>query len=162
MTTRKLEHLNARLQQKLGAILEREANDPRFRHVTVTSVNLSKDLSYAKVTFSTYDSLMPGKAQPKPQSKGAAKKGKKAKGGGAGDIASLTQALNKAAGFFSVAIARTLETRITPKLNFVYDPTFDFAQDMENVLKPLRAAGEMGDPQRKTGEIEPPGAEETP
>jgi ribosome-binding factor A len=150
MTSRKVDHLNERLRQKLGTILERESNDPRFRHVTITSVHLAKDLSHGKVTFSTYDAFVPGKKAAKPAASGKNKKQ------GAGDIGSLTQALNKAAGFFGQAVARTLETRITPRLTFVYDPTFDMAQDMENVLKPLRAAGEMGDPNRKTGEGDPP------
>jgi hypothetical protein len=86
---------------------------------------------------------------------GQAKAAKGKKSGGDSKITSLTQALNKASGFFSQAVARTLETRITPRLTFVYDPTFDYAQDMENVLKPLRDAGEMGDPNRKTGEGDP-------
>ena len=151
MASRKLEHLNERIRQKLGTILELESNDPRFRHVTVTGVTLSKDMSHARVTFSTYDSLVPGKPN------ASSKKSK-----GAGDIASLTQALNRASGFFSQAIARTLETRISPRFTFAYDPAFDYTQEMENKLKPLRAAGEMGDPNRKTGESGPSDSGETP
>lgn len=170
MASRKLEHLNERVQHKLGMILERETHDPRFRHVTVTSVRLSKDLSHARVTFTTHDALMPKasraagpkatapkgpKAAGSQGPKGAAPKGAKPKAPkrpkGAGDIASLTKALNGAAGFFSQALARTLETRISPRVTFVFDPSLDYLQNMENVLKPLRASGEMGDPDRPTG-----------
>jgi ribosome-binding factor A len=203
MTSRKLEHLNERVRHKLGTILERESNDPRFRHVTVTGVRLSKDLSHARVTFTTHDALVPPalRARQKPsapgqrptaprESKGTAPKGPKGatpkgshsatpkgsnsaapkgpkgtapgrksesaappglKSTAAGDIPSLTEALNRAAGFFAHAVARSLETRVSPRLTFVYDPSIDYLQDMENVLKPLRASGEMGDPDRPTG-----------
>ncbi len=158
MASRKLEHLNERLRHKLGLILERESGDPRFRHVTITGVQLSRDLAHARVSFATYDTLLrpqgtPGKrakrgklgpgatapAKPVP----AAARGKRAPSA-TGDLASLTEALNRAAGYFNVAVARTLETRLSPKLTFVYDPTFDRVQEMENLLKPLRKAGEMG------------------
>jgi ribosome-binding factor A len=166
MTTRKLEHLNERVRHKLGTILERESNDPRFRHVTVTGVRLSKDLSHARVTFTTHDALVPPAPRPKaapgtprtmaapgaPRAKAA--KGRKPKASGAGHIPSLTKALNQAAGFFSHSVARSLETRISPRLTFVFDPSLDYLQDMENVLKPLRAAGQMGDPDRPTGAAE--------
>ena len=207
MTSRKLEHLNERVQHKLGLILERETNDPRFRHVTVTGVRLSKDLSHARVTFTTHDALVPAAkpakpatgaqpAKPRKGPQGPAPKGptsaapegpkstapkglnsaapggpkstaparpkgaapKKRKSTGAGDIPSLTKALNGAAGFFSQAVARSLETRISPRLTFVFDPSMDYLQDMENVLKPLRAGGAMGDPNRPTG-AEAAGAE---
>jgi ribosome-binding factor A len=144
MISRKLEHLNERVRHKLGTILERESNDPRFRRVTVTGVRLSKDLSHARVTFTTHDALVPA-AKPKAAKKTASKRP------GSGNIESLTAALNQAAGFFSHSVARSLETRISPRLTFAYDPSIDDLQDMENVLKPLRAAGQMGDPDRPTG-----------
>jgi ribosome-binding factor A len=153
MASRKLDHLNERVRHKLGLILERESGDPRFRHVTITGVQLSRDLAHARVSFATYERLL----QPKTA---AGAPGRTARGGtvpGAargkagrrpvGDLASLTEALNRAAGYFSHAVARTLETRVSPKLTFVYDPTFDRVQEMENLLKPLRQAGEMGHPE---------------
>ena len=165
MTSRKLEHLNERLRHMLGTILERESNDPRFRHVTITGVHLAKDLSHARVSYTTYDALVPGagKAASAPVRQPKSAPGMKPKAfarsrvegeaplSRAGEIASLTKALNQAAGFFSHAVARTLETRVTPRLTFVYDPSIDYSQQMENALKPLRAAGQMGDPNRPEG-----------
>ena len=138
MASRKLDHLNERIRHKLGMILQQEAADPRFRKVTITGVTLSKDLAHARIAFSTFDALLHGKgvARERPP------RGIKART--AGDTASLVQALNKAAGYFSQALARTLETRISPKLTFAYDPAFDRVQHMENLLKPLRASGQIG------------------
>lgn len=145
MASRKLDHLNERVRHKLGLILERESGDPRFRHVTITGVRLSRDLAHARVTFATYETLLhPKAAAAKPRKPAPAAARAKAGRPPTGDIDSLTEALNRAAGYFNQAVARTLETRVSPKLTFVYDPSFDRVQEMENLLKPLRKAGAMG------------------
>lgn len=112
MSGRKHEHLNELIRQKLGQLLYREAHDPRFHAVTITSVHLSKDLSTARVEFSLYQK------DHEPE-----------------DVA---DSLNHAAGFFGHALGRTLDTRRTPRLSFHYDPGFDHAQDMELLLKQLK------------------------
>ena len=116
MSGRKLEHLNESIRQKLGQLLYREANDPRFGSVTITQVNLSKDYSTARVLFSTY---RPG-----------------------ADIAELTASLNHAAGVFSRALGRSLNSRRTPRLHFHYDPGFDYAQEMEVLFKEVGSGDE--------------------
>jgi ribosome-binding factor A len=50
-------------------------------------------------------------------------------------VAALDRSLNHAAGFFSQALGRTLTTHKTPRLHFVYDRGFDYAEEMEQVLK---------------------------
>jgi ribosome-binding factor A len=139
MASRKLDHLNERIRHKLGTILQQESADPRFRQVTVTGVTLTKDLRQAHITYSTFDALLPHKSKGR-DIRSSGKKGRAP----AKDPLALTQALNRAAGYFAQALARTLETRLSPKLTFAYDPTFDHVQEMENLLKPLRAAGQMG------------------
>jgi ribosome-binding factor A len=116
MPGRKLEHLNSRIQQKLGVLLQREAADPRFERVTIVSVNLSRDMAHAGVKFSCYNKNT--------------------------DVPALTESLNKAAGFLGKALARTMETRKSPKLHFTYDPGFDYAEEMEGLLKQVRPAEE--------------------
>ena len=108
MAGRKQEHLNERIRQKLGMILQREASDPRFLTVTISSVSVAKDLSTAKVFFSSYDP----KAEPVP----------------------LTESLNHAAGFFAQKLARTLNTRIIPRLHFSYDHGFDYAVEVDRLI----------------------------
>jgi ribosome-binding factor A len=112
MAGRKLEHLNESIRQKLGQLLYKEANDPRFHAVTITSVKVSKDLSQARVEFSIFQK------DHKPEE--------------------VANSLNHAAGFFSHALGRTLSARRTPRLTFHYDPGFDHAQDMDLILKQLK------------------------
>ncbi len=112
MAGRKGEHLSEAIRRKLGTILIREARDPRFQGVTITEVMLSKDRSFAKVGFSCFE----------PQT----------------DRADLESSLNRAAGFFSQVLSRTLATRHTPKLHFYYDPGFDYALEMDHLLAGTR------------------------
>jgi len=112
MAGRKQAHLNEVIRQKLGQLLHREANDPRFQGVTVTSVKLSPDSANARVEFSMFGQ------KHSPQ-----------------DVAA---SLNKAAGFFSRALGRTLDSRRTPRLSFHYDPGFDYAHEMDLLLKSTR------------------------
>lgn len=117
MAGRKLEHLNEAVRQKLSTILLREAGDPRFKTVTITNVEVAKDLSTARVGFSCFN---PGI-----------------------ELEALAESLNKAAGFFSSSLARTLATRKTPKLHFHYDQGFDYAIEVDRLL--VEAGGEGGE-----------------
>lgn len=109
MAGRKREHLNEVIRQKLSTILLQEAGDPRFAQVTITGVELARDRSFAKVSVSSYAQQVNEDA--------------------------LIESLNQAAGFFSRAIGRTLKTRQTPRLAFVYDHGFDHAQSIDALLK---------------------------
>ncbi len=116
MAGRKLEHYNEVIRQKLGTILIQEARDPRFRFVTITGVALAKDFSFARVQFCCLDQTL--------------------------EVEALTDSLNRAAGFFSQALARTLATRKTPRLRFYYDHGFDHAGEIEALLAELKVRGE--------------------
>lgn len=116
MPSRKQEHLNARIQQKLGLLLQREVSDPRLQRVTIVSVNVSRDLAHAGVKFSCYD----------PQA----------------NVPELTEVLNKAAGYLGKALARSMETRKSPQLHFTYDPGFDYSNEIELALKRVLPAEE--------------------
>ncbi len=111
MAGRKIEHFNEVIRQKLGTILIREARDPRFQFVTITGVHLAKDFSFAQVHYSCLDQTVETEA--------------------------LTESLNRAAGFFSQILARTLATRRTPRLQFHYDGGFDHADEIDTALAEL-------------------------
>jgi ribosome-binding factor A len=116
--SRKAEHLSARIQHKLSAILQKEANDPRFQRVTITGVELARDLGFAKVRFAVFPEA------------------------GEEQLARLSAALNRAAGFFSHALARSWETRAAPRLRFEPDRSFDEAERIDRVLDRLEAKRE--------------------
>ncbi|NQU65866.1 MAG: 30S ribosome-binding factor RbfA, partial [SAR324 cluster bacterium] len=89
------------LKIKLSTILQKSSNNPMFSGVTIVAVNLSPDSASAVIRYSVFN--------PK------------------GETAEVTQALNDAAGFFQAKLARTLKSRNTPRLKFVFDGGFDHA-----------------------------------
>jgi ribosome-binding factor A len=84
------------IQKSLAQILLHEMTDDRFRLVTVTSVDVSRDLSYAKVFVSV---LMDDAIK----------------------IKDTIAALNRSAKSLRYSLARAVKLRIAPELKFVYD-----------------------------------------
>ena len=84
------------IQKEIAIILMREVKDPRLAMTTVSAVELTRDLAYAKifVTFFTNE---------------------------ASEIKSSVEVLNDAAGFIRSLLAKKLRARIMPHLRFVYD-----------------------------------------
>ena len=85
----------AELQRVLNALLSGEVKDPRLAGVTISAVDLSGDISVAKVAFST---LEPD-ADPEP----------------------VLSALKKAGGFLRSRTGQILSMRRVPELRFEQD-----------------------------------------
>ncbi|MEM7282395.1 MAG: 30S ribosome-binding factor RbfA [Pseudomonadota bacterium] len=83
----------------LSTMLRREMNDPRLADVSLTDVELSRDLRHARVYFSV---LHPDT-----------------------DPAPAGEALNRAAGRMRHHLSEQLTTRSTPELKFFYDEALD-------------------------------------
>lgn len=83
------------LQRELAEILRIELDDPRLRLVTVTEVQLTRDLESAKVYFTVLD----------PE---------------AHALQAMT-ILNRAAGFIRSQLGPRMRLRLVPQLSFVYD-----------------------------------------
>ncbi|XPF95631.1 30S ribosome-binding factor RbfA [Colwellia sp. RE-S-Sl-9] len=84
------------IQKEIATILMREVKDPRLSMTTVSAVEVTRDLAYAKifVTFFTNEES---------------------------EIKSSIEVLNDAAGFIRSLLAKKLRARIMPHLRFVYD-----------------------------------------
>lgn len=98
------------LQKEIAIILQREIKDPRLGMVTVSGVELSKDLSYAKVfvTFLNDD-----------------------------DSEVVTQGLkvlNDATGYIRSLVGKAMKLRIIPELKFVYDQSLVEGIRMSNLV----------------------------
>ena len=90
------ERLASQIQRELAALIQSELKDPRVAAPSILEVEVSKDLSHARVYFSVLD----------PDEAG-----------------NCLDALNNAAGFLQREIGKVLKVRLTPKLSFVYDDT---------------------------------------
>ena len=99
------------LQRELAALIQHEVRDPRVGMVSVTGVDVSRDLGHARV----YYTMM---------------------GSDSGEDASeSTEALNKAAGFLRSQLSRSSNMRSVPQLRFYFDSSVGRGRDLENLIK---------------------------
>lgn len=97
------------LKQEIANLLLEHTRDPRFTFVSITSVEIAKDYSTAKVFVTVLDDSK---------------------------IRETLAALNKAAGYFRYQLAQIVNLRTTPKLHFYYDETIASGQKIEQLLNP--------------------------
>lgn len=88
------------LQRELAELIRDEVRDPRVGLVTVSSVDVTRDLAHAKVFVA-------------------------ALGGSAEQSEATAGALNSAAGYLRKLLSQRLRLRTVPALHFHYDESFD-------------------------------------
>ncbi|QSX30897.1 30S ribosome-binding factor RbfA [Shewanella cyperi] len=101
--------IGQQLQQELAAVLQREMKDPRIGMVTVNDVDVSRDLSFAKVfvTFFEEDPKL---------------------------IEQKLAALVAAAPYIRTLVAGRMKLRVMPELRFVYDSSLIEGMRMSNLV----------------------------
>ncbi|MGL4735209.1 MAG: 30S ribosome-binding factor RbfA [Enterovibrio sp.] len=105
----RVQRVEQQLQKEIALILQREIKDPRIGMVTVSSVESSRDLAYAKVyvTFFTLGSQTPEEG---------------------------LAALRDAAGFIRSLLGKVIRLRVTPELTFVYDQSLTEGMRISNLV----------------------------
>jgi ribosome-binding factor A len=123
MQGKRLDRVNQLLKEEISYLLQRELKDPRLGFVTVTDVEVSKDLREAKV----YVSVLGSDAQ----------------------WAASLAALEHARGFVRNWLAPRLRMRAIPHLSFHADRSMAHAAHIQTVLEQLRRSeggDEVGEP----------------
>ncbi|MEZ5490378.1 MAG: 30S ribosome-binding factor RbfA [Gammaproteobacteria bacterium] len=114
------------IQRELAVLIQLEINDPRIGMVSVTGVDVSRDLGHANVYVSVLNSPKGGE-------------GDSAGSNAAGELDKLEveenlKALNKAAGYLRSLLAKRLKLRTTPKLKFHYDATISQGNRLSSLI----------------------------
>lgn len=120
------------LQQELAVLISREVRDPRVGMVDVTGVEVSKDLSHARVfvTFPGGGATSASNAAtdtganseaPTENTSSASGRGKGKKKKKTDEKDERVDVLNGAAGYLRSLLAKSSTMRFTPSLKFVYD-----------------------------------------
>jgi ribosome-binding factor A len=122
MNPRTKARLEARILERAAHAIEFEVRDPRATFITLTRVELSPDLSIAKIYWSVL--------------------------GGPGDRSKAEHMLESAGGFIQRQVARVLETRRVPRLAWYFDESLIKAQELD---KAIRAALERDKVIAETG-----------
>lgn len=112
------ERVSELIRRELALLIAREMDDPRMRFVSVTAVEVTKDLRSATVYVTQINTA----------------------GGPAIDIRSL----QKASGFLRGQLARVLSLKKVPALTFVYDDSVQRGVELSRLIDETVAGS--GDP----------------
>jgi ribosome-binding factor A len=114
--SRRPEQVAETLRQVITDALAREVRDPRVGFVTVTSVQVTNELSHARVLVT-----VPGEEADKERA---------------------LEGLRSAAGFLRSRAARALTTRTVPELHFELDKGLEHAARINQLLDVIRQEGQ--------------------
>lgn len=103
----KIERLNNLFLAELSKIIFKEIKNPLIKTVNLTAVEITNDLSFAKVYFTCMDE----------------------------DKQKILEELNNAKGFLRTKLADVIEIRHTPELVFVYDNSIEYGMNIERIIK---------------------------
>lgn len=107
------------IQRELSLLIRNELKDPRLSPMlTIASVDVSKDLSVAKIYFSVFDVEEREPSQ---------------------------QALSSASGFLRRQLARQMKTRSVPQLRFYYDDSAEHGAHMSALIADAVASNTTDD-----------------
>ncbi len=108
MVNVKIERLNHTFQEEISMILMSEIKDEDIKFVTITGVDITNDLSFAKVYFTVLD------------------ESKKMQ---------TLKALEKASSFIRTKLAQRVEIRHTPELKFIFDTSIEYGNHIEEIIE---------------------------
>ncbi|MFV3415546.1 30S ribosome-binding factor RbfA [Pseudomonas nitroreducens] len=106
------QRIGDQMQRELALLIQREIKDPRLGLVTITGVDVARDLSHAKV----YVTVM-----------------------GQDDNAEVvkqnTSILNDAAGFLRMQLGKAMKLRTVPQLHFSYDASIRRGAELSALIE---------------------------
>jgi len=106
--SQRAQRVGDQIQRELAPLLREEVKDPRVGQVTITSVEVSADLSHAKVFFTHL--------------------------AGREHSAEAVQALQHTAGFLRSELSRRLQLYSVPQLHFVYDDSIEAGMRLSRII----------------------------
>jgi ribosome-binding factor A len=96
------------MQRELAGLLQEELKDPRLGMISVSGVEVSRDLAHARVYISVL--------------------------GGEESVSETLGILNKAAGFLRHQLGQRMRLRVIPQLRFLYDASLADGARMDALI----------------------------
>ncbi|HLC42456.1 MAG TPA: 30S ribosome-binding factor RbfA [Methylomirabilota bacterium] len=113
MQAKRIDRINQLIKEEISEVLQRELKDPRIGFVTVTEVDVSKDLHHAKVFVSVL--------------------------GSDEEWRSTIEALESAGGFIRHWLRQHIRLRYIPELAFRPDRSMAHSAHIQRLLEELKA-----------------------
>jgi len=108
------------IQRTLAELLHREVQDPRLSMVSISGVEVTRDLAHAKVFISVL--------------------------GEQDKVDAAMAALEKAAGFLRSHLAKKCDMRTVPALHFYHDSSVEYGRVMADLIDKARAKDQANKP----------------
>ncbi|MBX5436651.1 MAG: 30S ribosome-binding factor RbfA [Alicyclobacillaceae bacterium] len=112
------ERVAEQMKKEVADIVRHDLRDPRVGFATITRVEISNDLQYAKV----YVSVL----------------------GDEDSKRHTLEALRKALGYIRGEVSRRLRLRLAPEITFRLDESGEYSAHIEDVLRKLKAEADTG------------------
>ncbi len=112
MIPERVKRVSETLKEVLSEIIQYELKDPRIGFVTITRVEMSADLRFARVWVSVL--------------------------GSSGENQALLEALDGAKGFIKGEISKRIRLRYMPELNFLIDSNVENYVRIDKIIRKLR------------------------
>ena len=104
----KIDRINSNMQKEISYIIANEVKNPNVKFVTITAVDVTNDLSFAKVYFTSLD-----------------------------DKNEVLNALRSAKGYIKKELADRVDIRHIPELEFIYDESIEYGSRIEEKIKEI-------------------------
>ena len=105
------ERISERLQEELSEMIIYEISDPRLGGISITAVKIDRELAFADI----YVSALEGSSRSK----------------------EILEGLEHAQGFLRRELSQRIELRTFPRLRFHWDPTYERAERIEQLIASL-------------------------
>ena len=99
--------LGDQIQREISDLVQRELRDPRVGMITITSVDVSPDLSHAKVFFTLFEKEK---------------------------LTETLRGLQRAAGYLRSQLSKRIKLYTTPELRFVYDESVERGDHLSRLI----------------------------
>ncbi|MEN8170689.1 MAG: 30S ribosome-binding factor RbfA [Pseudomonadota bacterium] len=96
------------IQRELAELVQRELKDPRLGMITISAVEVSRDMGVAKIFFTVF--------------------------GEGHDVAQTLEGLNSASGFLRRELAHRMRLRVVPELRFQYDHSIEKGSQLSALI----------------------------
>lgn len=110
----RLTKISERIREDLSEILLMKSNDPRLKGVTITGAEVDKELAFAEIYVCAIEGIQRSEE--------------------------ILTGLEHAQGFLRSELAHRMDLRVFPKLRFHWDPTFEHADKIEQLIITIHQA----------------------
>ena len=111
----KLKRINSEITKCISQIIFEEARDSILKDITITASEVSNDLSYCKVYFTSFNDI---------------------------DHKTLEKQINDdTAKFLRMKLAGRIELRNIPELVFKYDESIEYGNNIESIINKIHSEG---------------------